>query len=283
MSRYVLVATDGSAPATEAVAWAARDAVLLERPLRIVHVAWRWAADVPLHTMHGTLSEYGHAVLEKAEEVARTAAPGVEVETALLSSEVIEALMAEAEDAVEIVLGRRGHTGLSALHGGSTGTALAGHLATPVIIVGEQPETAQSEIVVGFDGSDHAQAALEYAFERAVLHGARVRAVFAWQVPMFSPYIIGYAPIYHDIFGLEKKRALEALEPWREKYPQVEVVEEVVFGSPVLAITEASAHADLAVVGSRGRGGLRSALLGSVSHGVVNHAHCPVAVVRARA
>lgn len=271
MSGYVVVATDGSAAATSAVTWAARDAARQGRSLRIVYV------NAPQHTGKGTLAEYGHAVLEEA----RKAATGVEVSTALLSGSVVEALMTEAQGAVELVVGRRGHGGLSALHGGSTGTALAGHVPTPVIVVGEAPETEQSEIVAGFDGSDHARAALEYAFERAVAAGARVRAIYAWHVPMFSPYAVGYSAIYHDIFEAEKKQALQSLAPWREKYPRVELVEEAVFGSPVMALTEASAHADLVVVGSRGHSQLRSALLGSISHGVVNHAHCPVAVVRA--
>jgi nucleotide-binding universal stress UspA family protein len=53
-------------------------------------------------------------------------------------------------------------------------------------------------------------------------------------------------------------------------------------GPTVLTLTEAANNAELLVVGSRGRGGFRSLLLGSVSQGVLAHATCTVAVVRAR-
>jgi nucleotide-binding universal stress UspA family protein len=58
------------------------------------------------------------------------------------------------------------------------------------------------------------------------------------------------------------------------------VVEDARSADPVDALTNASARADLVVVGSRGMGLIGSALLGSVSRGVLHHAHCPVAVVR---
>jgi nucleotide-binding universal stress UspA family protein len=74
----------------------------------------------------------------------------------------------------------------------------------------------------------------------------------------------------------------KAVEPWRERYPDVEVVEEVLREHPVRALAEASAHADLIIVGSKRRSGLDLMHLGSVGHGLVHHAHCPVAVVQPR-
>ncbi|GAA3222909.1 hypothetical protein GCM10020216_035480 [Nonomuraea helvata] len=64
-------------------------------------------------------------------------------------------------------------------------------------------------------------------------------------------------------------------------HPQVTIVEDVQSAHPVDALADASERADLLVVGSHGRGALGSMLLGSVSRGVLHHAHCPVAVVRA--
>ncbi|GAA4236657.1 nucleotide-binding universal stress UspA family protein [Streptosporangium album] len=67
---------------------------------------------------------------------------------------------------------------------------------------------------------------------------------------------------------------------WPEKFPEVEVVEDVQGAHPVQALTDASTRADLVVVGSRGRSVVGSVVLGSVSRGVLHHAHCPVAVIR---
>ena len=72
----------------------------------------------------------------------------------------------------------------------------------------------------------------------------------------------------------------ERLAGWGQKYPQVSVRRAVVRDGAARALVEASAGAQLVVVGSRGRGNAVGLLLGSVSHGVLHGAHCPVAVVR---
>lgn len=74
----------------------------------------------------------------------------------------------------------------------------------------------------------------------------------------------------------------KAVQPWQERYPDVKVVEELVRDHPVHALAEASAQADLVIVGSRKRSGLDLMNLGSVAHGLVHHANCPVVVVRPR-
>jgi nucleotide-binding universal stress UspA family protein len=80
--------------------------------------------------------------------------------------------------------------------------------------------------------------------------------------------------------GEEMRLLSESLAGWREKYPDVDVRQTLVHQEPVKALVDSSPGAALVVVGSRGRGGFRSMLLGSVSHALVHHARCPVAVVR---
>lgn len=129
-------------------------------------------------------------------------------------------------------------------------------------------------IVVGVDGSPGARAALEWAAREAKLHDASLAAVLAWSflgqpTEQFSPF-----------FGQEDARA--ALRTWVDdaRLP-VEVDCEVVLDLPAAALLEAGADADLLVVGSRGLGGFRELLLGSVSSVVAERSVSPVAIVRA--
>jgi len=72
----------------------------------------------------------------------------------------------------------------------------------------------------------------------------------------------------------------ERLAGWGQKYPQVTVRRRVLRDGAVRALVDASRGAQLVVVGSRGRGNAAGLLLGSVSHGVLHAAQCPVAIVR---
>jgi nucleotide-binding universal stress UspA family protein len=72
----------------------------------------------------------------------------------------------------------------------------------------------------------------------------------------------------------------EGLVRWRERYSEVDVVERTVMRHADAALIDESSGAELLLVGSRGRGGFAGLLLGSVSHAVLHHARCPVAVVR---
>lgn len=129
------------------------------------------------------------------------------------------------------------------------------------------------QIVVGLDGSDGATAALRWAAETAACHGARLSALLAWDL-LGQP---GHT--FSPAFGESDARA--ALEGWvADVTLEVPVACEVVNDLPGNALIERSADADLVVVGSRGMGGFKALLLGSVSSVVAERALCPVAVVR---
>ncbi|MER5323795.1 universal stress protein [Streptosporangium roseum] len=285
MTAHVVVGVDGSPSSQAAVEWATDDAVRRGCALRIVYVCEPWVYDIPLQTPPGfrdSVTEYCQGVLATAARLARERAPGTEVNVVLETGRPVEILRREAQDAEQVVLGSRGRGGFTGLLLGSVSLALAGHVAAPVVVVRGAQERIHGEVVVGFDGSAHAAEALEYAFEEAARRGARLHAIHAWQMPVLGQGATLYAPLVEEILATEERVAADTLRPWREKYPQVEVKETVVCGHPVAVVCEASEAADLAVVGSRGLGRLGSAVLGSVSHGVLHHARCPVAVVRAR-
>jgi len=140
-----------------------------------------------------------------------------------------------------------------------------------------------TKIVVGVDGSPSSRAALRWAVRQAVLTGAMVDAVIAWQVPMILR-TSAWAPIYVDeANGLEEdaRKTLDTVIS-DEVAPadRRQVTTRVVFGHPAEVLLDAASDADLLVVGSRGHGSFADALLGSVGQYCVHHAHCPVLVIR---
>ena len=145
-------------------------------------------------------------------------------------------------------------------------------------------------IVVGVDGSEAAVAALRWGVEEAKLREATVVAVFAWSfVPPAAIAEPGVIPVaatsLMDDLDAERTGAGRILDEAlaQANLGDTQVEREVSEGSPGDVLVAAAADADLVVVGSRGRGGLRSALLGSVSSHVAHHAPCPVVIVRAPA
>ncbi|WP_067172094.1 universal stress protein [Microtetraspora niveoalba] len=289
MTAPIVVGVDGSPQSTAAVDWAADDAARRGVPLKIVHVREPWAHQYPFHAVEGfdqSLSEYCEGVISAAAERARGRVPGLAVTAELSAGTVLEKLKAESRHAVAMVVGSRGLGGFAGLVLGSVGLGLAGHAACPVVIVRGpardargQGEDGPREIVVGFDGSEHSEAAVRYAFEEAGLRGAAVRVVHVWQMPAFTPFAVGYTRVLDEVFEQSGETARRQLAPWREKYPDVPVEQSVVCGHPIAVLSDFSRRADLLVVGSRGLGGFGLAVLGSVSHGVLHRAHCAVAVV----
>lgn len=283
MGRWVVAGTDGSPAATAAVEWAARDAVRHGSGLRIVHVREQWAGEAPFRTLrsyHDSLIEHCEEMLERAAGAARDAAPGVEVTTSLLEGDLIQRLLRESEAADHVVIGSRGLGGFSELLLGSVGMGVAGHAASPVVVVRGDSVTRHGRIVVGVDGSEPSQAALAYAFREAEVGGAEVHAVQAWQPAPTSALVLGYGTMVEEMLDVRAEISRRSLAPWRDRCPGVKVTESIVCGHPVGILCEASAEADLVVVGSRGHGPIVSAVFGSVSHGVLHHSQCPVAVVR---
>ncbi|WP_063910184.1 universal stress protein [Herbidospora yilanensis] len=276
MSEPVVVGVDGSRQALAAVLWAVDDAERHGRDLRIVHV-------VPPVVLGGrpyeralddAAREEGERMLTEAADLAAESRADVRTTTELLYGDATEILRAQAVDAAAVVVGSRGLNGFAGLLLGSVAMGLAGQVAVPVVVVHGAPAVMRREIVAGLDPEDDVHPALDYAFEEARARGSRLRVVYAWDMPSgrLDPEIIAQAL---------RERARGVLAPWTERYPMVEPAVSVVRGNAVAALCQASVRADLVVVGSRGRGTIRSAVLGSVSHGVLHHASCPVAVVRA--
>ncbi len=163
----------------------------------------------------------------------------------------------------------------------------AAQAAAPAARQAAEPAAAQAaaqaaglpplrEVAVGVDGSPGATRALEWAAAEADRAGARLTVVEAWSPTGFTDSaLVGQGP---DHAGPDAAR--RGAERAASLHHRLEVVPQVDDAAPVPALLAAAGHADLLVVGSRGYGGFRGLLLGSVSQHCLTHAPCSVAVVR---
>ncbi|MCC2275251.1 universal stress protein [Streptomyces sp. ET3-23] len=128
------------------------------------------------------------------------------------------------------------------------------------------------------DGSESSKSALRWAARQAQLTGAELRPVQAWRLP--TPYGTPVDYSDADFEGQARENLRLAVEEVLGKHPEVPVSPQVARGHPSAVLVEVARHADLLVVGSHGRGAFAGMLLGSVSHHCVQHATCPVLVMR---
>lgn len=128
--------------------------------------------------------------------------------------------------------------------------------------------------------------ALRLAAGEARLHGARLRVVVVWQLSSLV-YGSGYIAFDESTFDAVRDGAQsiadKAVATVAKLAPAVECEALVLEGQPAEELLRAAKDADLVVVGSRGLGGFKRLMLGSVSDQVVHHATCPVLVVHPRA
>jgi nucleotide-binding universal stress UspA family protein len=135
-------------------------------------------------------------------------------------------------------------------------------------------------IVVGVDGSDPSRDALAWAGHQAELTGASLQVIMTWHVPTAAYGVPVPLPSDYDFISDSEHELAKVIDDVLGDHPAIQVSPEVMEGHPGTRLIEASAGADLLVVGSRGHGAFAGMLLGSVSEHCVAHASCPVVVVR---
>ncbi len=298
----VVVAVDDTGTSDDAVEWAAAEASAQRCPLRLVHCA----RPAPPHDPYGMAlpgvavplpSMSAELVLVEALDRARRIAPEVPASAWPLAAPLVPALLAEAERARLLVLGGRGHGRLRQLLTGSAPVRVAARAACPVVVVrpradgasgddaggddagGDDAGTAPPRVVVGVDGSPWGAPAVGFAFRAARQRGIPLTALHAWAPD--PPADLDAAPVPRDAAEALARMVLDrALEPWRPAFPDVPVRAELVPARPGTALVAGSRGAALLVLGSRGRGPVLGALLGSVGHAALHRARVPLAVVR---
>ncbi|ADL45250.1 universal stress protein [Micromonospora aurantiaca] len=283
----ILVGYDGSADAAVALNWALDEAGRSGRPVRLAYVfewltvtGWIGPGVAPGVWPDEAARQQVDELVRKAAADAAAERPGLTVHGEVFDGPPALVLQERSADAGMLVLGSRGHGGFGGLLAGSTAVSVAAHAHCPVVVVRDGQAATSGPVVVGSDGSESALRALGFAVERAAQRDVPLRVLRAWEPPGDRWVPPDFDP--EQVAASERAAAEAELAPWRESFPDVPVEIEAVPGSASALLVEASRSAQLVVVGSRGRGGLRGMLLGSVSQQLIQHSHCPVAVVRER-
>jgi nucleotide-binding universal stress UspA family protein len=272
----ILCGVDRSDEAAGAARFAADLSVRLGAPLIVLHVAPEpWVADVAVADRDERLKD--REDFERAGHMATVVAPirvnpAASVERVVEFGRPVEVLRSVAEKlgVTHLVVGSRGQGAVEEVLVTSTSGALAREAPCPVILVPAEPvpwseDSADATIVCGVDGSDDSRAAARHAGELA--HRLDARLVLATVI---------------QTLGDEPPDAL--VEDIRAGAPGVRVHHQTSNGVPAEKLLELARRREavLVVVGSRGRGAVRAAMLGSVSGALVQQADRPVMVVSRR-
>lgn len=286
----IVVGVDGSHAARYALRWASRLARLLDDDITAVHAVGlleHMGADLVLSHPH---LDSLRKVVER-EWCRPLARAGLAHRVEVVESPAVDALLgAAAERPTDlIVVGTRG-LGLAAEQAlGSTALQLLRRADIPVLVVpgdqdGHGPSVEVRRLTVGFDGSDDAVAALQWAADLASLAGASCEVAIAVEdSPVFplGPATADTSALQEETPARLRARAEEACEPLRRHGVSYRVTVRRGPPAPSLVDVAADGRADLLVVGTSGEGPAGDPLVGNVSRVVARYAGRPVVVVPA--
>lgn len=289
----IVVGVDGTEPSERAALWAARQAAVFGTPLLLVYaMQWPVHARAHLHAPVGIgalepgiteepMRRWARDMLEGLAARCRETA-GVDVHTDVVSGDPTDAVILAADRVAFVVVGHSDHGGVAEFLLGSTAQRLTRSCPWPVVVIRDEiaidGRRDGGPVVVGVDGSLVSGLALRFAFGFATRHASEVlvvRAVDEVVTTVVEPVDD------HEEAALEESRSSTGadLAACARRHPGVQYQLMSVGGSAEDALLSASAEASLLVVGSHGKGAVRRALTGSVSHEVVDKASCPVAVL----
>lgn len=278
MSAHWIVGVDGSDPSLVALRWSVQHAPLHDARLTAVNV-FHVPAVMALFTAKrglgvdelGLAATAGHE-LDVAIEQVDSAVP---VTPLVVEGAAAQELVDVAADADALIVGRTGSGELRRHRLGSVARYCATHSTVPVVAVPERWNAHPlGRVVVGFDGSANAAAALRWALDFAG-PVATVRVVCAMEVAPWLSARVTRQQFPEEVANEEQylHEALDAVDPGRRAERML------VLDTPRKALEVAGRDADLVVVGARGRGVIASELLGSVSTSLLHDVGAVVAVV----
>lgn len=298
----IVVGFDGSQNAAAALRCAAETA---SRRGTLLTVLTAYRLPVPVFGTYAALpAEPENDVFERRAATVLDAAveqleghPG-EISYVTAEGDSVGVLVDASANAQLVVVGARGRGGFFGLLRGSVATALPAHARCPTLVVPTDdqhsdaagathhhpPAGSSSPVVVGVDESHRSRLAALHAAQAAKERDTSLLVLMA--LPMPTSELSWYPELTPAASGLAERRraqlqgALEEDIAWlRQQVPGLEVSGEVRLGEPSAVLHDATSAAQLTVVGTRGRGTLASALLGSTSRAILHGADGPVMVV----
>lgn len=274
-TRPVVVGVDGSDAAVHAVTWAVVEAHARKVPLKLVHVI-DTENDFPF-VAEDLADEVtsGRRALEAAREAATVADYTVDIEVEQLRGRVNRAFVDLSESASMLVVGSVGVGFFTRMVLGSTALSLAHHAKCTVAVVrgadGDPAPPTSGPVVAGVDHSDSADVVVGTAMQESSIRHADMIAIHARR-----------RRGSHEADEEARNRIDRLIATWGAKFPTVAVDTDLAETGPNKHLVSLSGIARSIVVGSRGRGGFESALLGSTSQSLLYHAQCPVIIARSR-
>jgi nucleotide-binding universal stress UspA family protein len=289
VSRRIVVGVDGSTASQRVAQWAAAEAELRGAALDVVHA---WMTPYPLNlpdyfTDPAPFEARGAEILDRAMKSLAASGPvAIDTRPVLVRGYPSKALVHAAEGAELLAVGSRGLGGFSGLLLGSVSQNCVHHAPCSVAVIPRGWSGSEhGRVVVGVDGSPPSYGALRWAVDEAVLRNTRLDIVNAYNyldvvMPMLISPGIDSEVLEKASTSLLEQMLGSVIPVLGPRPPAVELIAKHI--GAARGLLEAAAGADLLLVGSGGRGGVRGRLLGSVSQQCVHHAPCPVIVVRER-
>lgn len=270
MAEKYIIGVDGSEQSRTALDWGLARASQTGAHVELLHVA----DDSFLSESVAFLSEAQEAsekMLDAECEYAKAAGFTGQITGTAVVGHPISEVEEASKRADLVVLGAHAGSKLAGSFFGTRAVKIAAVAHCPVAVV---PHSVEGEVepgvVVGVDGSEAAKLAIAFAAEEASSRRVPLIAVYAWMPPLTPGLEYLWS---EELVETQRAAAEEAIAIGTAglagRYPDLVIERRIVQSPPVAALLQAAEHADTIVVGSRGRGGLKRLLLGSVSHGVL--------------
>ncbi|TQK49972.1 nucleotide-binding universal stress UspA family protein [Streptomyces sp. SLBN-118] len=286
MEPVVTVGLDGTPESLAAARWAADEAERRKLTLRLLH-AWPLLVPEPTHVPSEMDQNYwAKRIVHNARAELQTRHPGLSIVGNLVADDAQTALLQAASESEMIVLGSRGLEPVESYFLGDISMTVVARAERPVVLVraetreeGSTPGTAGG-VVVALKLHGPCDDLLEFSFATASARGMPLRVVHGQSVPLHAhlPWGMDH-DVTEEMTQDAQKHLSQALRPWREKFPRVEVVDSIGLQSPAKVVVRAAKGAGLLVIGRRKHGPALAPRLGPVATAAIHHAGCPVAVV----